>query len=249
LLVVAQLVWALRIFERGHPARRAAIASMILMLTEAAIGAGIVLLELVGDDASLARAGWIALHLVNTFLLVAALVLTAHHARPEVPARDAGGGVGWMIALGTIAMLLTGVSGAITALGDTLFPAASLAEGLAQDLSPAQHFLVRLRIIHPVIAVVTAILGAMIAGMVPMLRPDPGVRRAAVAFVSVIAVQVIVGLVNVALLAPIAIQLVHLLLADLAWIALVLLGARALAAPRAQPAPHGERHVAPTTQG
>jgi hypothetical protein len=43
------------------------------------------------------------------------------------------------------------------------------------------------------------------------------------------------GLINLALLAPIALQLLHLLLADLAWIALVLLGAHALGAERARP--------------
>ena len=248
LLVVAQLVWALRIFARPHPARRAAIASMVFMLTEAAVGAGIVLLELVGENASAARAGWIALHLVNTFLLVAALVLTAHHARPVVRPADSGGGVGWLVGSSLVALLVTGVAGAITALGDTLFPAGTLAEGIAADLSPTAHFLVRLRVVHPVIATATFVWLAMASALMATLRPDAQVRRAGIALVAVMTVQMIVGLVNVALLAPIPLQLVHLLLADLAWIALVLLGASALAAPRASVPVREEEptHVAPT---
>lgn len=248
LLVVAQLVWAIRIFDRGHAARRAAIASMIFMLTEAAVGAGIVLLELVGENASVARAGWMAIHLVNTFMLVASLVLTAHLADREARRWDAGGGVGWLLGAGAIALLVTGVAGAITALGDTLFPAGSLSAGLAADLSPTAHFLVRLRVIHPVIATASFVWLAMASAMCATLRPDPRVRRAGIVLAAVLSVQMIAGLLNVALLAPIWMQLVHLVLADLAWIALVLLGAIALAAPRAVvPARDGDpSHVAPT---
>lgn len=250
LLVVAQLVWALRIFARPHPARRAAIASMIFMLTEAAVGAGIVLLELVGENASAARAGWIALHLVNTFLLVAALVLTAHHAHPVVRSADSGGGVGWLVGSSLVALLVTGVAGAITALGDTLFPVGTPFSGstLAEGASSTAHFLVRLRVVHPVIATATFVWLAMASALLATLRPDPRVRRAGVALVAVMTLQMIVGLVNVALLAPIPLQLVHLLLADLAWIALVLLGASALAAPRASVPVREEdpTHVAPT---
>jgi cytochrome c oxidase assembly protein subunit 15 len=234
-LVLVQLVWAIRIFERGHLARRAAIASMIFILTEAAIGAGIVLLELVGGDASAARAGWISLHLVNTFLLLAALVLTAHGARRRDRARLDGSGIDWALGLGALAMLVTGVAGAITALGDTLFPSASLAAGLAADASPTAHWLVRLRVIHPIVATVAFLYLVMASALITSQRPDPIVRRSAIGLFALLSIQMLAGLINLALLAPIALQLLHLLLADLAWIALVLLGAHALGAERARP--------------
>lgn len=247
--VVVQLVWAFRVLPRGHVARRAASASMILMLTEAAIGAGIVLLELVGQNASAARAGWIALHLVNTFLLVGSLTLTPHLASREPvldasrddetsrgPRLDAGGGIGWLFGIGAVAMLVTGVAGAITALGDTLFPAASLAAGMAADASPTAHFLVRLRVIHPLIATLAFVYLLMASGLCAMLRPSPEVRRASIVLVVAMLVQMGIGLANIALLAPIWMQLVHLLMADAVWIALVLLGAIALATPRAREA-------------
>lgn len=238
-LVIAQVLWAFRIFERAHPARRAAIASMALMLTEAAIGAGIVVLELVGQNASAARAGWIALHLTNTFLLVAALTLTAHHAGAPRRRTDPSGGLGWMLGASALALLLTGVAGAVTALGDTLLPAGAIS---------GDHLLVQLRIVHPFFAV-AAFLGIAVAAFSSIaMRPDPGVRRAAFALVAILAAQMLVGLVNVLLAAPIVIQLLHLVLADIAWIALVLLGARVLAAePHTTPARDGgTSHAAPT---
>jgi heme A synthase len=239
LLVVAQVVWAFRAFPRGDLARRATGAAMFLMLTEAGLGAALVLLEHVGTDARIGRAGWMALHLVNTFLLVAALTLSAWWAsggrglEGRAPARlDPGGGVGMLLGIGGLALLVTGMAGAVTALGDTLFPASSLAEGLAADLSPTAHFLVRLRVIHPVVATLSFLYLLMMAAQLVSLRPDPVVRRAAIALATAMAVQMAAGLLNLALLAPVWMQLVHLLLADLAWIALVLLSASALGAKR-----------------
>ena len=47
------------------------------------------------------------------------------------------------------------------------------------------------------------------------------------------------GLLNVALLAPVWMQIVHLLLADLLWIAFVLLAVRALSLPLTAPVKDG----------
>jgi heme A synthase len=123
------------------------------------------------------------------------------------------------VALGLV--LVTGMTGAITALGDTLFPSGSLAEGLSQDQDPTAHFLIRLRVIHPILAVVTAGL----AGMIGLRwQAASGERRGVPAdrlFGIVAAVQVAVGLVNLLLLVPIPTQLLHLFVADLMWMAAV----------------------------
>ena len=132
-----------------------------------------------------------------------------------------------------IAVVLTlalGASGGVTALGDTLFPADSLADGIAQDFSPTAHFLIKLRVWHPLLAVVTAGWLIVIAGVTAGTRPAPMVRRAAAAVVTVVFVQVTVGAVNLLLLAPVPLQLLHLLLADLLWMALVVLCASAVGA-------------------
>jgi heme A synthase len=228
ILVVAVfwLVW--KRFPSGHRVRWAATASLILILLEAAIGAGIVLLELVGENGSVSRAAYMAGHLANTLLLLAALTLTARWIQaperepPSSPApvlrRFASGLTAWALA----GLLLTGISGAISALGDTLFPAASLAHGLQQDLSPV-HFLLRLRLFHPLIAVATAIALLILARReLERLERTPRSIRLAQALMAAVLVQVGAGVLNIALLAPVWMQIVHLLLADIVWITFIL---------------------------
>jgi heme A synthase len=233
LLVVGQLAWARRLFAKGRVTRLAAHAAMALMVTEALVGAGLVLFEMVADNTSIARAWWLAAHLFNTFLLVAALALVPWFAsgRPAPRLRNSGR-EGTLLFISLAGTLFLGMTGAVTALGDTLFPVTTLAEGIAQDFSTSSHILVRLRIIHPTFAVLMAFVLALAAGVSAQLRPSPTVRRLAIALVALVVTQLAAGLVNLLLLAPVAMQLAHLLLADLLWITLVLLTAAALAADR-----------------
>ena len=229
-LVAVLVVWAFRAYPRGNRVRRGAALSMVFIITEALVGAGLVLFELVADNTSVTRAFSTAVHLVNTFLLLGSLTLTARWASGGPPLRFRGQGTRiWALGLGLLAMLILGTTGAVTALGDTLFPPQSLTEGLRQDLDPAANFMIRLRVVHPVIAVTTAFYLILIAGLPEVTggyRDGKGIARMLVAlFVT----QLVAGVINVFLLAPIWIQQLHLLLADLCWVALVLLTASALA--------------------
>jgi heme A synthase len=233
LLLVVGLVWrARRLFPRGHRVRRGAFWSLVFILIEALIGAALVKLNLVGRNASVARAFVMSFHLVNTFVLLGVLSLTAWWATGGERVRLRGQGrVGAVFAAGLFGTLLIAVSGALAALGDTLFPATSLAEGIRQDLSPAAHFLERLRGLHPLFAVGIGCYTVAAASYVNnFLRPGlPRAKRLAGVLTTLFLVQVGAGIVNVALLAPVWLQLTHLLLADLYWIALVLTSASALA--------------------
>ena len=230
LMVFALAVWVFRERKKGHPARRAAVASVVLILTEAAVGAGLVLLHLVGENESVARALFLAVHLVNTFLLLAALSLTAHWCGSGAPLqRDALRRDGWVFGVAFVGLLLVGVSGAIAALGDTLYPAQSLLGALAQDLSPTASVLVRLRVLHPMLAIAGTLVVAFAGARVLRSTAEPVSRRWAWTVTALAALQLGVGLLNVVLLAPVWMQIVHLLLADTLWIALVLLATRALA--------------------
>ena len=226
--VVALLVWTWRACDRGHPARRGAVLSLIFILTEAAVGAGLVLFELVADNATMARAMFMAAHLLNTFLLVAVLTLTAwwiSGGSAITVGRRRGIAMVWAaLAAG---VLLSGVSGAVAALGDTLYPAASHAEGFSATLSPTSHLLLRLRALHPVIAVATGALLMLVAPRLPQSDDERG-HQLGRAVLLLAAVQLLGGLLNLILLAPVWMQIVHLLIADLLWIAFVLLGARVL---------------------
>ncbi|MCZ7575412.1 MAG: COX15/CtaA family protein [Ardenticatenaceae bacterium] len=245
-LVVGLLIWAVRAYPKGHRVRLGAGLAMLLMITEALLGAGLVLFKLVAENASMFRAVSVATHLANTFLLLAALTLTAWWASGGAPVRlKRQGGVGGLLGLALLGVLVLGVSGAVTALGDTLFPSGSLAAGLRQDFSPTAHFLIRLRLLHPVIAVSVGLFVILTAGVSSSRRPSLYTTRLAWVLTVLFLLQLGAGLTNVVLLAPVWLQLVHLLLADLVWIALVLLAAAALAKqlPRAealgslQPAP------------
>jgi heme A synthase len=226
--VVALLVWVRRACAPGHPARLGAALSVFFMLTEAAVGAGIVLFEYVADNESMARALFMGVHLMNTFLLIAAISLTAWWLTGGAPlrVREVGGRVA-IVAAGCLALLLVGSSGAIAALGDTLFPSSSLSDALRADLSPTSHLLIRLRLLHPAIAVGAAVL---MLGIAPGLGRAGGDRgaRAARAVTGLTLVQLALGLLNVYLLAPVWLQLAHLLMADAIWIAFILLSAEAL---------------------
>ena len=221
LLVVALVVAAFRARPAGDPSRRAAAWSMAFMVGEAAVGAGLVLFELVAGNRSLARGLFMATHLVNTFLLLGALALTAHYAGGAARARISGRSRdAALLGLGLVAVLLVSASGAIAALGDTLFPSQSLAEALQADVSPAAHVLIRLRVLHPFLAVASAAYLACLSFLLPR-------GRGRVLGVLALA-QTALGGLNVLLLAPVSMQVAHLLLADLVWIVLVLFAARVL---------------------
>ncbi|MEM8961679.1 MAG: COX15/CtaA family protein [Acidobacteriota bacterium] len=227
LMVVWLTIWTYRVFRKGHPARPAAMWSLIFMLGEAAIGAALVLLSLVADNTSIARAWWMGVHLVNTFLLFGALTLTAYWAGGGRRIYIRGQGMfAWLLVAAFALTLFTGMSGAIAALGDTLFPASSLQEGLRQDFSPDAHPLTRLRVFHPFIAVVTAAFLLHAAGR---MRLRPGAKRWATALHLTVLAQITLGVINLMLLAPVWMQLIHLFVADMLWIFLVLASAASLA--------------------
>ncbi len=233
LLVLALFIWAFRLYPPRHLLRKGATFSLLFIISEALVGAGLVLFSWVDQDASTSRVISMAVHLINTFLLLAALVLTswwASGAKP--PALHDQGVLLWLFGAGFLLMLVLGVSGAITALGDTLFPADSLAQGLAQDFSPSAHFLLRLRIWHPLIAILSGAYLVFLAGWVSRQRPSPDLRKLAWLLSGLFLTQGAAGLVNLVLLAPVWMQLVHLLLADLVWLTLVLLAATAFTRPQ-----------------
>lgn len=238
LFAVALAVWAVRVFPRGDRARSGAIGAAAFALAEAGLGAGLVLFGLVEKDDSVARAVVIALHLVNTFCLLGFGAVAAHAAGmggPELRWRAAGG---WrfvlLAALG--GALVTSMAGAVTALGDTLFPVdvtrdGSWVETVTGDLPAGTHFLVRLRVVHPLLALAVGLYLVVAAGRLAAAAPAPGVRRLALAVIALVLAQLAAGLVTVLLAAPGWAQLLHLALADGLWVALVVLTVATLAAP------------------
>jgi heme A synthase len=229
LFVIALMVSAFRLYKKGSLVRFGASLSTLFMVGEAMLGAGLVLFELVAENASLARAFSISFHLVNTFLLLASLSLTAWWASDSRPVQSEGKGVILgVLGVAMAGMLLLGMSGAVTALGDTLFPARSLAEGVQQDLSSTAHFLIRLRFLHPSIAILVGLYLILTARWLPLRRQEHITDLLAKILIILVILQLSAGITNVFLLAPIWMQIIHLLLSDLLWIILVLLAASAM---------------------
>lgn len=236
-LVIALVVAAHRTFPAGHLARRGAWAVLGYTLAEAAVGAGLVLFRWVAHDRSVERAIAMPLHLIVTFNLLAALTMTVWGAGGGQAIRWRGQGMlGWSFLAALGGTLLLGVTGALTALGDTLFRVQSHAESKALEAAGA-HFTLQLRVFHPVMAIAVGLYLAAVAGYCLRTRPEAEVQRWARATICLFSVQMLAGAVNYALLAPIWMQLLHLLLADLFWISLVLLTAATLSpSPASAPA-------------
>lgn len=252
-LVAVLVVWAIRTRPRGDSARWMAIASGILILNEALIGAALVLFEWVADDESVGRVVSIVVHLVNTFLLLGSLALVVWFSSGRhVPRRPFLRRERRLLSWGAAGLLVVSAMGAITALGDTLFPPESVGHGFFDDL--AGTLITRLRWVHPVLAVLTAgyllwmvrSLGrgptALWAVTVGTSGTDPshfsvtrvvgGPGTALAVLERLVYLQVIVGIVNVALLAPVWMQVVHLAIADAVWISFVLASSEVLAVRR-----------------
>lgn len=241
LLVGVLFILVFRHFSRGHIARVGATLSLVFILTEALVGAGLVLFGWVADDASVGRAVSISVHLINTFLLLASLSLTAWWISGGNPIKLTGRGlVSLGYAIGFLGILLIGISGAITALGDTLFPVDSLVEGVRQDFSTSSHFLVRLRVWHPVVAIMVGFYAIFISLLTYLFIQKRQTRLFSILLLVLFIIQLLVGIVNLVLLAPIWIQIVHLLLADLVWITFVLLAANTFAVQGATDQPEPE---------
>jgi heme A synthase len=227
-LVAALLVWAFRVYGRRHRVTLGAALANLFLLTEALIGAALVLLDHVARNASVNRAYSLSTHLINTLTLLACLALTAWWAGGRAAGRVRGAGV-WIAAASLGFFMLLGVSGAIAALGDTLFPVRTLAQGFAQDFNPAASVFLRLRLWHPVLAACVTLWLALYGTLGITQRPD--LRLGAGIVMTLGGLQLSVGMLNLFLHAPIWMQLAHLFVADLLWISLVLLCAALLSAP------------------
>lgn len=215
--VVIGYFWARKITPKDSWIRRSAFLSLIAIFLEAILGAGLVLLKHVEMNQSIGRAISISLHLVNTLFLVSTLAsLVWYSFHPVQGLKSAGKWIYrdrfFRIALSVF--ILLGISGAIAALGDTLFPATSIAHGIEQDLAHDSHFLVRLRIFHPIIAVIWISLVFIWSKRFEKIETN-GIRTLLILGITL---QFMMGVLNWVLMAPTWMQLVHLFVADLVFV-------------------------------
>jgi heme a synthase len=234
LSVVGLLVWTYKDTERGHLARAAVVASVVFTLIEAILGALLVKLGLTAQSQSPLRPAYLALHLTNTLLLLAALTLAAHllsrnagYLRSRVRMIAPFGAV-----ISVLVVMVVGVTGSLAALGDTLFPASSLGQALAQDFSAGSGWLVRWRWTHPTVAFVASVFLIWILVRAAHKSVHWDNRGLSALVLILLAAQYVLGVLDVFLLAPLWLQVAHLLGADVLWVALVVLTARLTLVPK-----------------
>ncbi len=229
ILVIALVAWVFRGTAKRHLARWMSTAALLLTLNEAVLGALLVKLGLTAQSTSPWRPPMLALHLANTLLLLAALALTAHFLSRGEGARR--GELRFahvpLTAAGLLATLVVGVTGSLAALGDTLYPSTSLRSALAADFSSSQHLLLRLRLVHPVSAfIAAAFIAWLLFQCVYGVRAQEGQQRKLASLLAgLIALQFALGFLDVVLRAPVWLQVLHLLGADVLWVVLVVLAA------------------------
>src|SRR5581483_6960092 len=212
-IAIAMVLWAFLSFPKRHSVRRYASLSLLFLFIEALLGAGLVLFRYVAKDQSAGCAWYLSMHLTNTLLLLAALTATAwaaYRSREVIRVLDASRSV----LIGAGVAILVSVTGAIAALGETLFPASSVAAGLQQDFAATSSALLRLRIFHPAIAI--AGVAYLVWMSVQFLKRAEGdaARTAAIRVLCLALFQAMAGAVNISLLAPVWMQLFHLFIAD-----------------------------------
>src|SRR5216684_4554828 len=227
LMVFSLLVWCRRKTSKGDWARRSSALALLLLFNEALLGALLVLFEHVAQDRSPGRGFFLCAHFGNTLLLLAALALTAHwlsegHRRFSVVRN---GAEITAVVSGLLATMCIGITGSLAALGDTLFPAVSLRASLIQDFSSG-NILLRLRFLHPVAAAIGAIYALWI--ILRSSKTSGRLWNQVIVLAAALIAQIGLGILNVMLLAPVWLQIVHLLVAELFWVLVVLASASLL---------------------
>jgi heme a synthase len=231
-LIVIWFFWrAKKTFPKKHPACKAATAVLIFMITEALLGAKLVLLGLVMKNDSPLRAFTMSAHMLNSLLLVASVALMWELGRAgawqrrefsdtQKLLRKAKQWVRLMLGL----FLVLAISGAIASLASTLFPSESLLEGLSKDFSPDSHYLIRWRVLHPFLGVVLGGGLSLTAWLVSQMSEETILKQASLRLAAITTFAVIFGCLTLLSLAPSWMKLTHLLIAHTLWITVVLWG-------------------------
>jgi heme a synthase len=225
LMVVILLLWCWRATSKGNWARYSALLATAFLANEALLGAALVLLGHVARDQSAGRTLFLCLHFGNTLLLLGALALTAAwlQSNSENFTLTKKSSDVSAVVIGLLAVLAIGMTGAVAALGDTLFPATSLRASVLQDFTSNSPALLHFRLLHPLLAViaVTFVICLLLKNSSRRMRQS----RASMALTLLLFAEIGIGLLNVLVLTPVWVQILHLLVADTIWISLVLASA------------------------
>lgn len=233
LIVLILVIWAVQIWRKDKTqsaVMKMAIGSFVFVLVEGLIGAGLVLTGNTAGSYSESRPLWAMGHLISTFILLIFMSLTAWYASGgKVFSFKVSSKTLLLLTIGVLGILLVGMSGSLAALSNMLFPSQSLGEGIAKDFSETSHFLLRLRISHPILSIATSVYLFFLSMWITKKSEDVWTKKFAGYLALLILIQVVFGGLTLVMLAPIVMQVGHLVLADLIWICFILMWASFLA--------------------
>ena len=235
LLIAAIVKWFREKSAHNKLLVKMSIASLIFIIIEGIVGGLLVLTGNTAANWTPTRPFWMAAHLVNTFTLIAILALTAWFASGGKPFSlfKSQRKVLLLLLIAVVGIFVVGMSGSMAALSSMLFPSSTLSEGIAKDFSATSHYLLRLRVFHPILSISFGVFLIFLAGWFKSKSPDNfWINRWSNVLTVLVLIQFLSGAVTLLLLAPIVMQLIHLLLADAVWITFVLFSASILAEDR-----------------
>ncbi|UXR63354.1 COX15/CtaA family protein [Bdellovibrio bacteriovorus] len=219
-LVVIYFWWVARkLYQPGHFARKAALATLIFTITEALLGAKLVLFKLVTTNDTPYRAFVMALHQVNSFMLTGAVALVAvaalSQAEKEMPStKEAHRFFPWII-------VIIGITGAWASLSNSLFPAENLWDGFMADFARDSHFLIRIRGLHPLLALLGGGGLALYFWLKAQTAELEVIQKRSLHMSLLLIFGIMFGIATLLLHAPVWMKIVHLALAHSIWVVML----------------------------
>ena len=210
-------------YPKAHPLRKTSVFILFFTINEALIGAFLVLKGLTGSNVSFSRTLTTNLHFLNSLFLTSSLF------------------IGWRLSLdkkfswrkarknkphfffGLLGFVFLASLGALSSLASSLFPSTSLSQGLALDFNPQSHWLIRFRMLHPLLAFLLGG-GFLLYLLNTYLRPIHRLKElffkktAQNLLVLFLSLALLTGLSNLLFLSPVFLKLSHLFIAYiLSW--------------------------------
>lgn len=228
LLIIILVVFAFRLYTRKSTIFKWALAALAFVLLEGFLGRMLVVQDWVVDNVSVMRAIAVAIHLVNTYFLLASLTITAWLGnKREIKLRRLRIAK-YLIFFGIALAITFSAMGAVTALGDTLFPSNAISFDFQKNFDPTNNFLIRLRVIHPILAILSSSYILIAVRFIKNKQLGKMVDFRANWLTGVIITQVLAGGTTILTLAPLFMQILHLMFADIFWVSLVLFSVETL---------------------
>ncbi len=218
-------------FPKNHKIRFWSSTALIFTISEALIGAFLVLKGLTGQNTSGLRLFILNAHLLNSLFLTASIVLCLRYAvgSVSIPFKKITSLAGFY--------LLIAFTGSTASLSNTLFPSSSLKEGWLMDFDEHSPWIVQFRLWHPAAAVLIA--GAVLLYLLwnfekkdffPLKSffkkqksilysvQDLVYSNSRLLLTGLLFLGILTGAITLLTLSPLVMRMIHLLTAYLIWV-------------------------------